>query len=140
MKILIINGVNLGLTGSREREIYGNETLEEINEKISAFAEERGHEVDFFQSDIEGEICTEIGKASSRYDGVVINAGAYSHYSIAIRDALAALYIPAVEVHMSNLLSREPFRQASVLSEVCKGTVFGFGMKGYLLALESFFL
>ncbi len=140
MKILIINGVNLGLTGIRERKIYGDETLEEMNAKIRAFAEERGHEVDFFQSDIEGEICTEIGKASSRYDGVVINAGAYSHYSIAIRDALAALYIPAVEVHMSNLLSREPFRQTSVLSEVCKGTVFGFGMKGYLLALESFFL
>ncbi len=140
MKILVINGVNLGLTGSREKEIYGTQSLGEINGTIEAFARERGHQADFFQSDIEGEICTAIAKAAPHYDGIVINAGAYSHYSIAIRDAIAASCIPAVEVHMSNLLSREPFRRTSVLSEVCRGTVFGFGMKGYLLALESFFL
>ncbi len=140
MKILVINGVNLQLTGYREREIYGAETLEEINEEIAAFAKERGHEAEFFQSNIEGEICTAIGEAASSYDGIVINAGAYAHYSIAIRDAIAAVYIPVVEVHMSNILSREAFRQTSVISEVCKGCIIGFGKKSYLLALESLFL
>ena len=138
MKIFVINGVNLNLTGSREQEIYGTQTLDEINVEIEAFAKKQGHTVDFFQSNIEGEICTAIQGAVGSYEGIILNAGAYSHYSIAIRDAIAAVHIPVVEVHMSNLLAREPFRQSSCLSEVCKGTIFGFGKKSYLLALESF--
>ena len=140
MKILVINGVNLNLTGSREQDIYGEETLEEIDAQLEAFAAEKGHTVAFFQSNIEGELCTAIQEAEGRYDGIVLNAGAYSHYSIAIRDAIAAVRVPVVEVHMSNILAREDFRRCSVLADVCKGTVLGFGKKSYFLALESFFL
>lgn len=140
MKILVINGVNLNLTGRREQDIYGSETLDAINAELKAFAEKKGHTVGFFQSNIEGELCTAIQNAETSYDGVVLNAGAYSHYSIAIRDAIAAARIPVVEVHMSNILAREEFRRNSVLAEVCKGAVVGFGKKSYLLALESFFL
>lgn len=139
MKILIINGVNLGRTGKREPQVYGYETLDEINAELKAFAAARGHEVAFFQSDLEGELCAEIGRSES-YDGVVLNAGAYSHYSYALRDAIAGVKTPFVEVHMSNPFAREEFRRRSVLAEVCKGVVVGFGKKSYLLALESFFL
>ncbi len=137
MKILIVNGVNLNLTGKREPEIYGSESLEEINREIETFALSRGAEVEFFQSDIEGELCRKIGTASG-FDGIVLNPGAYAHYSYALRDAIAATKIPVVEVHMSNLCAREEFRSRSVLSAVCRGTIFGFGKKSYLLAVESF--
>ncbi len=139
MKFLIVNGVNLALTGLREPEIYGSETLEEINEEIRAFAKAHGHETEFFQSDLEGELCAKIGRAKD-YDGIVLNPGAYAHYSYALRDAIASTAVPVVEVHMSNLFAREEFRRKSVLSEVCKGMIVGLGKRGYLLALESFFL
>lgn len=139
MKFLVVNGVNLALTGQREKSVYGALTLEEINEEIAVFVKEHGHEVEFYQSDIEGELCTKIGGAKG-YDGIVLNAGAYSHYSIALRDAISATSIPVVEVHMSNVHAREEFRHKSVLAAVCKGEVLGFGKNSYKLALESFWL
>lgn len=137
MKFLIVNGVNLGLTGLREPQVYGAETLEQINAEIEGFVRARGHEAEFFQSDIEGELCGKIARARG-IDGIVFNPGAYAHYSYALRDAIAATKVPVVEVHMSNLFAREEFRQKSVLSGVCKGFLAGFGKRGYLLAIESF--
>ncbi len=140
MKLLILNGVNLNLTGRREQSVYGGESLEKINAELAAFARSKGHEADFFQSNLEGEICTAIQSAEGKYDGIVLNAGAYTHYSYAIRDAIAAVSVPVVEVHMSNVHAREDFRRVSVLTPVCRGEVLGFGKKSYLLAMESFFL
>lgn len=140
MRFLVLNGVNLGRTGMREKGVYGTKTLEEINRDIAAFVHEHGHEADFFQSDNEGALCTEIGLADGVYDGIVLNAGAYSHYSYAIRDAIAGIGVPVVEVHMSNVHAREEFRRTSVLTPVCKGEILGLGANGYKLALESFWL
>ncbi len=122
------------MTGVREKGVYGSETLEEINAQIKAHF--KGDECEFFQSNIEGEICTAI--QSAKADGIILNAGAFTHYSIAIRDAIASIKIPVVEVHMSNVHAREEFRHTSVLSEVCKGVVLGFGKNSYILAAESF--
>ena len=140
MKLLVINGVNLNLTGKREKGVYGAQTLEEINGELHAFVKSHGHEVDFFQSNLEGEICTAIQNAEGVYDGIALNAGAYTHYSYAIRDAIAAITVPVVEVHLSNVHAREEFRKKSVLTEVCKGEILGFGKYSYFLALESFWL
>lgn len=140
MKFLVLNGVNLNLTGKREQGIYGSETLDSINCEIEADCKKRGHEADFFQSNLEGELCTKIQEAEGKYDGIVLNAGAFTHYSYAIRDAIAAISVPVVEVHMSNVHAREEFRRKSVLSEVCKGVIAGFGKGSYLLALRSFTL
>ena len=137
MKFLVINGVNLNLTGKREKGIYGAETLDEINAKISAFAKKEGDSVDFYQSNIEGELVNKLHDAylGGLYDGILLNAGAFTHYSYALRDAIAAIDIPVAEVHMSNVHAREEFRHKSVLSEVCKGVVCGFGYASYLAAL-----
>lgn len=137
MKFLVINGVNLNLTGLREQSVYGTETLAEINEKIVAFAEKDGDSVDFYQSNIEGMLVSKLHEAflDKAYDGILLNAGAYTHYSYALRDAIAAIDIPVVEVHMSNVHAREDFRKNSVLSEVCKGVVCGFGANSYIAAL-----
>ncbi len=140
MKFLVLNGVNLNLTGRREKDVYGGETLEEINREIEAFVEGKGHRVDFIQSNFEGELCTQIQRAEGVYDGVVLNAGAFTHYSYAIRDAIASVSVPVVEVHMSNVHAREEFRHKSVLTEVCKGEILGFGKNSYILALESFLI
>lgn len=134
MKLLFVNGVNLNMTGKREPEIYGTTTLDDINARIKAHFV--GDECEFFQSNLEGELCTVIQNANC--DGIVLNAGAYSHYSIALRDAIASIKIPVVEVHMSNVFAREEFRHKSVLSEVCKGVIVGFGQDVYILAGESF--
>lgn len=134
MKLLFINGVNLNMNGLREKEVYGNETLDEMNRRISAHFKD--DECEFYQSNIEGEICGKI--QSAQCDGIILNAGAYSHYSYAIRDAVSSIKIPVVEVHMSNVYSREEFRRTSVLSDVCKGVVAGFGSNSYILAGESF--
>ncbi len=139
MNILIVNGVNLNLTGRREQSVYGARTLDEINNSLKTYAAARGHEVAFFTSNLEGELCTAIQEAEGKYDGIVLNAGAYSHYSYAIRDAIAAVTVPVVEVHMSNVHAREDFRKTSVLTAVCKGEILGFGEDSYRLALESFF-
>ena len=138
MKLLILNGVNLNRTGLREPGVYGTQTLEDINREIAAFAKKRGIDCEFFQSNLEGELCTKIHETDA--DGIVLNAGAFTHYSYALRDAIASVPTPVVEVHMSNVHAREPFRRNSVISEVCRGTVLGFGKKSYFLAAESFLL
>lgn len=137
MKFLVMNGVNLNLTGKRETSVYGTATLDEINAKLAAFCKQNGDEVEFYQSNIEGELVNKLHEAylEKKFDGILFNAGAFTHYSYALRDAIAAIDIPVVEVHMSNVHAREEFRQKSVLSEVCKGVVCGFGANSYLAAL-----
>ncbi|MCI8370767.1 MAG: type II 3-dehydroquinate dehydratase [Clostridia bacterium] len=134
MKLLFINGVNLNMTGTREKGVYGEQTLEDINGEIAAHF--KGDECEFYQSNIEGEICAKI--QSAKCDGIILNAGAYTHYSVAIRDAISCTNVPVVEVHMSNVHAREEFRHTSVLSAVCKGVIVGFGKNSYILAGESF--
>lgn len=138
MKLLILNGVNLNMTGRREQGVYGTQTLEDINAEIAAYCKARGAECEFYQSNLEGEICTKI--QTSDADGIILNAGAFTHYSFAIRDAIASVNTPVVEVHMSNVHKREEFRHTSVISEVCRGTILGFGKNSYILAAESFLL
>lgn len=137
MKFLVINGVNLNLTGKREKSVYGAASLEDINAKIAAFCAANGDEVSFYQSNIEGELVNKLHEAylGQTCDGILLNAGAYTHYSIALRDAIAAIDIPVAEVHISNVHAREEFRHKSVLSEVCKGVVCGFGAGSYLAAI-----
>lgn len=137
MKFLFINGVNLNMTGRRERGVYGTRTLDEINSSIAGHL--HGDECVFYQSNIEGELCSRIhAAADEKFDCIILNAGAFTHYSYAIRDAIASVDIPVVEVHMSNVHAREPFRRTSVLSEVCRGVIAGFGAAGYILAAQSF--
>ncbi len=138
MKLLILNGVNLNMTGRREQGVYGTQTLEDINAEIAAYCKARGAECEFYQTNLEGEICTKI--QTSDADGIILNAGAFTHYSYAIRDAIASVNTPVVEVHMSNVHKREEFRHTSVISEVCRGTILGFGKNSYILAAESFLL
>ena len=137
MKFLIINGVNLNLTGKREKGVYGTATLEEINAEIQAFCAKNGDETEFYQSNIEGELVNKLHEAFEKggYDGILLNAGAFTHYSYALRDAIAAIDVPVAEVHMSNVHAREAFRHTSVLSEVCKGVVCGFGASSYIAAM-----
>lgn len=135
MKFLFINGVNLNMTGVREKGVYGTETLDEINAQIAEYFPD--DECFFYQSNIEGEICSVIQGADD-VDGIILNAGAFTHYSYAIRDAIASIKIPVIEVHMSNVHAREEFRHKSVISEVCKGVICGFGKNSYILAAESF--
>lgn len=136
-KILILNGPNINLTGTRDPAHYGALTLDEINARLAARAVELGAEVDFFQSNHEGAIIDTLHAARGVYDGIVLNAGAYTHYSYAIRDAIGAIEpMPVVEVHMSNIHAREAFRHESVLTPVCVGQICGFGWRSYLLGLE----
>ena len=137
MKFLIINGVNLNLTGKREKGVYGTETLDELNEKIAAYCKDGGDEVAFYQSNIEGELVNKLHEAflQKTCDAIILNAGAFTHYSYALRDAIASIKIPVAEVHMSNVHARDEFRRHSVLSEVCKGVVCGFGASSYILAI-----
>ncbi len=139
MKFLVVNGVNLNLTGKREQGVYGTATLEEINAKIAAYCKANGDEAAFYQSNIEGELVNKLHEAylQKTCDAIVLNAGAFTHYSYALRDAIAAIDIPVAEVHMSNVHARELFREKSVLSEVCKGVVCGFGAGSYLAAIEG---
>ncbi len=137
MKIAIINGPNLNLLGSRETDIYGSETFEHYFNKIRKKYETI--DFDYYQSNVEGELINELQSAGKRMDGIILNAGAYTHTSIAIGDTIAALKIPVVEVHISNIEAREEFRKFSYISAKCSGTIFGFGLKGYILAVESFF-
>ena len=136
-KILLINGPNLNMLGTREPEIYGAETLPELVAAVEAYAAEKGVELRDFQSNIEGEIVTAIQEARHWAAGIIINPGAYTHYSIAIRDAISAISLPVVEVHISNVHAREEFRHHSVLSAVCMGVMAGFGRQGYFLALDA---
>jgi len=136
MKLLVINGPNLNLLGRRESTHYGTLTLTDINTKLIEKADGRA-EMEFFQSNHEGAIIDRIQQASG-FDGIILNAGAYTHTSIAIRDALLTVKIPFVEVHLSNVYAREDFRHKSYLSDISKGVVAGFGWMSYILALESF--
>lgn len=135
MKFLFVNGVNLNMTGEREKGVYGTETLDGINAQIAEHFPE--DECFFYQSNIEGEICSVIQGADD-VDGIILNAGAFTHYSYALRDAIASVKVPVIEVHMSNVHAREEFRHKSVLSEVCRGVICGFGKNSYILAAESF--
>ena len=135
MKISIINGPNLNLTGKREPDIYGTQSLENYYQiLVTAYNDV---EFKFFQSTIEGEIVDEIQRVGFDVDGIVINAGAYSHYSLAIADALRSVPAPAVEVHMSNVYDREPERHHSAIAPACKGMIAGFGLDSYRLAIEA---
>ena len=136
MKILVINGPNLNMLGIREPGIYGSETFADLIEKIKRHAERRGVEVGFYQSNHEGCLVDEIQAAWGKYDGIVINPGAYTHTSIAIADALAAVRIPTVEVHISDVDSREDFRQISYLRPLCVGCIKGHGTDGYCEAVD----
>ena len=136
MKILIINGANLNLLGRRQPEIYGRESFEDYLAALRARYPE--HTLDYYQSNIEGEIVDALQRADGQYDGVVLNAGGYTHTSVVIRDAMAAISTPVVEVHISSILSREEFRHVSMLAPAAVGTVMGFGMESYRLAVEHF--
>ena len=136
MKILIINGANLNLLGRRQPEIYGRESFEDYLEALRARYPE--HRLDYYQSNIEGEIVDALQRADAEYDGIVLNAGGYTHTSVVIRDAMAAIATPVVEVHISSILSREEFRHVSMLAPAAAGTIMGFGMESYRLAVEHF--
>ena len=136
-KILLIHGPNLGLLGERETEIYGKRTLEEINKNLKQLAEKRGVQLDIVQSDHEGEIVELIGRSKDKIDALIINPAAYTHTSVAIRDAIEATKIPTVEVHLSNIYAREEFRHTSLVAPVAKGQVSGFGEQSYTLGLEA---
>jgi 3-dehydroquinate dehydratase-2 len=136
-KVLVINGPNLNMLGIREPEVYGETSLDAINTRVASEAEVMRIDVEFFQSNSEGEIIDAIHSAHGEADGIILNAGAYTHYSYAIRDAVASVDAPCVEVHLSNIYSRDDFRKTSVIAPVCIGQISGFGIKSYLLALRA---
>src|SRR5471032_1596882 len=137
MKILFLNGPNLNLLGQREPEIYGHTTLADIEAKVRKRAAELKVEVDFRQSNVEGELVGWIQQAKGAFDVIVINAAAYTHTSIALRDAIAAGGVPTIEIHLSNVHAREELRHKSLIAPVCRGQITGFGQKSYILALEA---
>ncbi len=138
MKIIIINGPNLNLLGKREPGVYGNKSFEEyfstLKEKFPVI------EIDYFQSNVEGEIINKLHEVGFNSDGIILNAGGYTHTSVAIADAIAAIKTPVIEVHISNVYSREEYRHVSLMAKNCKGIIAGFGMDSYRLALESFLI
>jgi len=136
-KVLILNGPNLNLLGKRQPEIYGKLTLAQIEQKVRMLARELGIEVEFRQSNNEGELVTWIQEAANKFGAIVINPAAYTHTSLAMRDAVSALGIPTVEIHISNIHQREPFRHHSFIAEVAVGQIAGFGVDSYLLGLRA---
>ncbi|MBQ9461722.1 MAG: type II 3-dehydroquinate dehydratase [Clostridia bacterium] len=137
-KILFILGPNLNMVGIRDRHVYGTETAESIEQEVRDRAARLGLELEVFQSNHEGDIVDKLHSAYGCVDGIMINAGALTHYSYALRDAIEAVQIPTIETHMSNIYAREEFRHKSVISAVCKGCIAGFGKRSYFLALEAF--
>ena len=137
-RLLFILGPNLNMVGIRDRHVYGTETAESIENEVRERAAKLGFEIEVFQSNHEGDIVDKIHSAYGCTDGIMINAGALTHYSYALRDAIEAVQIPTVETHMSNIYAREEFRHKSVISAVCKGCIAGFGKRSYFLALEAF--
>ena len=136
-KILIINGPNLNLLGDREKSKYGNDTLETVKKKCESHSKSIDVEIKFEQSNLEGEIVTIIQKAKGIFDGIIINAAGYTHTSVAILDALLAVKLPVIEVHITNIYNREEFRSKSLISKAAKGIICGFGVNGYIMALDS---
>ena len=137
MKILVINGVNMNMLGFRETEKYGSMTLKDLEKDLYTYSFKLGVDIETFQSNFEGEIVEKIHSAKDNFDGIVINAGAYTHTSIAIRDAISAVKLPTVEVHMTNIYKREEFRHHSYLAPVCIGQISGFGTNSYKLGLNA---
>lgn len=135
-KVIIINGPNLNLLGSREQSIYGNQNFEDFLEGLKL--EFTTIEIGYFQSNVEGELINIIQEAQNKYDGIILNAAGYTHTSVAIRDAISAISLPVIEVHISNIFAREEFRNSSLIAPVCIGSIAGFGLKSYKLALQSF--
>ena len=136
-KILIINGPNLNLLGQREESKYGKITLEEVKKNCITHAQSIDLEVEFEQSNIEGEIVTIIQKSKNKFEGIIINAAGYTHTSVAILDALLAIKLPTIEIHITNIYNREEFRKTSLISKVAEGIICGFGVNGYIMALDS---
>lgn len=136
-KIIVINGPNLNLLGTREQDVYGTVTLAEIAAAVAREAQMLGMDLDFIQTNHEGEIIDKIHEAKGTYDLIIINPGAFTHYSIAIRDAVKAIGLPCIEVHLSNIHAREEFRSKSVIAPVCNGQICGFGADSYLVALRA---
>ena len=136
-KIIILNGPNLNLLGERERNQYGNSTLNDIEKSCKVFAEKNKIKLSFFQSNIEGELVTQIQNSRNDQDGLIINAGGYTHTSVAIHDALKILKIPIIELHISNVYNREDFRRKSLISKVARGVICGFGAYGYIMSLQA---
>lgn len=139
MKILVLHGPNLNLLGTREPETYGTQTLDDMNSSLACLAVELGIEVSFFQSNHEGALVDAIQAARTSFDGILINPAAYTHTSVAIRDALAAVTLPVVEVHLSNVHAREGFRRKSFVAPIAVGQIAGFGVDSYLLGLRAIF-
>jgi 3-dehydroquinate dehydratase-2 len=137
MKVVVIQGPNLNMLGIREQNIYGAMKLEEIHAQMEAFAQQNKMEIEFFQSNLEGEIVDKIQECLGEAQGIIINAAAFTHTSIAIRDAIAAVQIPAIEVHISNIYRREEFRHKSLIAPVCAGSISGFGPFSYHLAMVA---
>lgn len=136
-RVAVVHGPNLNMLGKREIGIYGGKSMEDINVEVAREAEKLNVEIDFFQSNTEGEICTFIQQCRGTRDGIVLNAGAYTHYSVALRDAIASAQVPVVEVHISNIFKREAFRHVSMIAPVCIGQICGLGAHGYILALRA---
>ncbi len=136
-KIIVINGPNLNMLGTREKDVYGTVTLAEIAADVTREAQQLGMDVDFIQTNHEGEIIDKLHEARGRYDLIILNPGAYTHYSIAIRDAVKAVELPCIEVHLSNIHAREEFRRKSVIAPVCTGQISGFGADSYMVALKA---
>ncbi len=137
MRFLVLNGPNLGLLGTREPGVYGTMTLPDMMSQVISHGREKEVEIDWYQSDVEGELVSRIGASRGHYDGIVMNPAAYTHTSVAIRDAIQAASVPCVEVHLSNIHAREPFRHTSLTAGVCIGQILGFGPMSYLLGVDA---
>ena len=136
-QIVVIHGPNINLTGEREASIYGKESFDSINQQILDYCSQMSIKCEIFQSNIEGELINKIQESRHDFDGIILNAGAYTHYSYALRDAIAAVHIPCIEVHFSNIFGREDFRSKSVIAPVCAGSIAGFGKYSYILAING---